>query len=1266
MRPPWLKTLRWLLALLAGSLVALPLGAWLFFASSLGTPLVNREIARHLKGILQGEARFGSASTNLFTSITLRDLLILSDNQGLKLPVATADKVSIRFNLWALLRGRISAREDIELIRVEGLKVFALRDPGGRFNMLSLLKPGALAPRPAAAGAGAALLLPLTRVELADAEVVFSDQQRGFRALLTGLNGELDTRQAPLLRFSLRGRSEESPRDNLALSGSADLAAHRLHAQMDMRQVPLERYLNYAVRLKALRFLAGRADLRLQADLDQHGLKSSGRARLSGGKVKVAGIAEPLSGLGGDIAFGADRIQFKGAQATFLGSPWSISGDLSGLEHPMLALALSNPALDLASLAREVRGLSRTALAGSAALSVSVSGSILSPSVQGWVRCPFAAAYGQRVEGLSAALSIAQGALRLDGLQASLLGGQLQGQGEVRFARPGEPPGGRLDCQAVLKGFQLGKALGAWAGLLPLDGSGDAELSLLGPAASPRLGLSAHMASSTLAGQPMGPLDMKGSLASRHLEASLDGWQGGISAMGILDLGKDPALECLDLALLRLPLKGLLASLRQQGARLPAGAAKALALLGPGFDGYLGLSLSAQGLLKDPELKARLSLDDGRWAISGGDAATREGQPLELEASLMLEMKGHRLSLGGPQGWSRVFAGWHRKGLELKAKGEMDARSPLSGDSLDLQLQGDLAGLMALRLVDSAQGRVQGQLALRVEQGQWQAEGGLLASSLGAKLNKYCSSLEHGSLDLAFHGRQALVKDCFIRSGGTVKGEGSLSLGPEGLQGSLSFKTDEGGLLLDRWDEVVNGSVELDPLTVQLAGLGQPSLLQGRILLHDATLAWGGSGQGSAGPPSGLLLDLRLGLGDRVWYRKGVDDGMPDLNLDLAHSAQELLDSYEGTFRKPTFDLAFKPTADDLRLQGPLSDLSLAGSLEVQRGTMNLLNNDFQLKSGELVFQGIPGAPAQRRRRGDLSALAVTKVVAPGRQGRPPRTYWISVQAQPLDDEQLEALGWPKVFINYYLSFSSSPPVTFTGDDASRDEQKETSAIASLLVLGDDLGLAADPNAPGVAAAPADFDASGFLANQGLRYLATMAGRFVSKGAHSMASSLVDYFRFSPRFDYGSSASSPVSGAGASGGQGSSSGSGVRFKDVSLEVGKDITEKLYLTVQGVFFNQVDYSESQLYATGVDDTNLVWPSYGGRMGLEYNMGRNRQMVGSVGYNVDDRLEPRPRVAGQDYQAADFYLGLQGSVYSAAYSRSEARRRARAAHAALGRT
>jgi hypothetical protein len=53
------------------------------------------------------------------------------------------------------------------------------------------------------------------------------------------------------------------------------------------------------------------------------------------------------------------------------------------------------------------------------------------------------------------------------------------------------------------------------------------------------------------------------------------------------------------------------------------------------------------------------------------------------------------------------------------------------------------------------------------------------------------------------------------------------------------------------------------------------------------------------------------------------------------------------------------------------------------------------------------------------------------------------------------------------------------------------------------------------------------------------------------------------------------------------------------------------------------------------------------------------VGSVGYNVDDRLEPRPRVAGQDYQAADFYLGLQGSVYSATYSRGEARRRARAA-------
>jgi hypothetical protein len=328
----------------------------------------------------------------------------------------------------------------------------------------------------------------------------------------------------------------------------------------------------------------------------------------------------------------------------------------------------------------------------------------------------------------------------------------------------------------------------------------------------------------------------------------------------------------------------------------------------------------------------------------------------------------------------------------------------------------------------------------------------------------------------------------------------------------------------------------------------------------------------------------------------------------------------------------------------------------VHRGTLNLLNNDFQLKSGTLAFQGIPGAPPQRRRRGDLSAVALTKVVSPGHQGRPPRTYWITVQARPMDDGQLERLGWPKIFLNYYLTFSSSPAVTYLSDESLNDPQKETNAIISLLVLGDDLGLAADASAPpGVPTASASIDAPGLLANQGLRYLATMAGRFMSKGAHGVASSLVDYFRFTPRFDYGDSAVAPAASAASQ----NPAPSGLRFKDVSMEVGKDITENLYLTVQGVFFNQVDYSEAQLYATGVDNTNLVWPSYGGRVGLEYNMGRNRQLVSSVGYNVDDRLEPRPRVAGQDNQALDFYLGLQGSVYSATYSRSEARRRAHAA-------
>jgi hypothetical protein len=895
---------------------------------------------------------------------------------------------------------------------------------------------------------------------MVNAQVVFNDEQRHFRATLEGLNGELDLRAAPKLRFSLRGRSEESPRDNLALTGSADLAAPSLHAQLDLRQVSVEHYLNYALRLPALRFLAGTADLRLRADLGPRSLKSEGHARLSGGALQVAGVRAPLRDLEGELDFDEDRIDLHKTRARFLGSLWTLSGSIKELRHPVLELALSNPSLELASLAHEVRGLSGTALSGVAALSVSLSGELLAPRAVGWIRCPELTAYGRQVEGFSANLSLAPGALRLDGLQGMLHGGRLKGQGVYRFPWEGGPRGGRLDCQASLQGFQLAKALGDLAGAIPVDGLGDAELGVSGAAAAPRLDMRVHLASSSLAGQAMGPLEVMGSLEAHHLEISLQGWQGGIAGMGILDLGPAPRLECLDLALKRLPVKDLVRSLASDGTRLPAGLSKALALLGPGFDGFLSLSLSAQGALKDPEAKARLDLEQGHWEIRGGDAATRDGQPLDVAASLLLRLQGHRVALEGDKGWAHAFVGSKGKGLLLKARGEMDAQGAASGDALDLELDGDLAGLKALRMVESAQGRLQGRLALRSAQGQWQAEGDLLASGLGARLNKYASLLEHGRLDLAFHGRQVLIKDCFFRCSGTVQGEGGLRLGPDGLQGSLSLKTGEGGILLDHWDEVVHGFVELDPLTVELGGLSQPTLLKGRIRLHDATLAWGGSGQGSGGPASSLQLDLSLALGEGVWYRKGVDEGMPDLGLNLAHSAQELLNSYAGTFRSPTFDLQFKPTAEDLRIQGPLSDLSLAGTLEVHRGTLNLLNNDFQVKSGSLAFQGLPGAPPERRRRGDLSALALTKVVTSSRQGRPSRTYWITVQARPMDDDQLERLGWPRIFLNYSLTFSSSPAVTYLSDESLNDPQKETNAIVSLLVLGDDLGLAADTTAP--------------------------------------------------------------------------------------------------------------------------------------------------------------------------------------------------------------
>jgi hypothetical protein len=1262
----WIK---WIGGIALILLLGLPALLWGLLATGWLTPAVNQQLAAHLKGVLAGEVRFGRVSTNLFTRLTIRDMLILSNQSGFKMPVATVEKVTIRFSLWKLLRGKVRPLDDIELVYVEGLKLFVLRDTEGVLNLTHFVKPESLRPHPNNPSSAESAMLPKTRLVISGAVLVFNDQERGFHATIEDVSGWADTLQAPLLRVALVGRTEGEDGSNLQMGGTVNLAQKSLKATVRLTQVSLAQYLNYAIRGRGARFLGGVADLDLQVTAGAKQLDLAGKAVIQRGVASLQGLAHPLKNLHGRVEFSGDRIQVKELKAQVLGSEWTAGGSLNDLDgHPSMELFLSNPSLDLAAMGGELKALTRTALTGQVSMGLSLTGEVKDPVANGWMNAAVLSVFEQDLDSFSARIKYAQGRLELTQLQSHLWEGDLGGQGSLIFPKT-KNEDGELSFVLKLNDAGLATVLGRWKNTVPVDGQADGELHLSGTFKNPHLEYSVRIGQSMLAGREMGPLSLQGSLADKQFGLNVKGWpkdgEDQLEGRIILLLRKEPWISECWFTLKKFDLKALASAMARHGSeRLPKNVRNALEIVSDYFSGLLDARLEGQGSLQDPQLTLDFDLPDGKAMVHSSFASSKANEALDVRFKGRLISNRDAISLSGigeEEAGLSVLS--HGHGVKSKIKGIYHF-SDRNQSNLSLDATADLQVLQALDLFENSQGTLSSSLRLRFQSGVPQLEGGVLVTGVNAKLNRYVSEIKSGHLSLAFNNSGVEVKECFFRSGGTVQGAGRLGIGMDGLTGLISLRTGDGGVRIDRWDDVAHGFLELDPLSVEFAGLSSPMRIKGRVYVHDTTLSWNGGqkpGVSSTVKPALILnpeFDLRLGLGERVWYRRGVDEGLPDINLDVARSVQQLVDSYEQAFRRPTFFVQLKPTQQDLKIQGPLNDLSLSGALEIQRGVMNLMHNDFNILKGAVVFRGSAGASRNKRRRGDLTAEAETKVSTSSKPGQPSQNYVITVRANPMTDSQLEALHWEQVFLNYYLAFTCDPSLTQSGNGVSAENDREMNAIAALLVLGEDFGLA--QQASSGSQKSGSMDAGSLLAKQAFRYLGTMTSRFFAKGYTGMAGTLLDYFRFTPRFEVlGSLSDSSQSSEGATGTEGApaSTPSGnrasgqtgsLRFKDVSMEVGKSLTRELYLTAQGIYFNQSE--GSRIRQQGAQEPMATQNPYGARVGLEYFLGRNRQLVGYVNYNVDDRLEPRVVRMGQENREIGFYLGVRGSIPVDTYSRS----------------
>ncbi len=1254
----WRKTILWT----AGGLAAALALAWLSLVGGLSTGAVNRLVRTRLGKLLAGSVHLGSVRTNLFSTISISDLLVLSDQGGIQLPVLSVGKVVIHYRLWPLILRRDRWTDDVDSIRLQGVKIFLLRDPSGGWNAAALVRPLLESLRRGRAGkaqAGVKAPLIATRVDLRDAVLVLDDQRRGFHSTINALRGTLDTRRLPLLSFDLKGQADQSDRDNLLLKGSFHLGSGISKTTLDLSRVPLARYVNYLLRQGGPQFLRGLADLRLQLEQKDGRSALSGRADLDNGVLKIPGVARPLTGLSGEVDFSGDGLRFSGLSGDFLGSAWTAGGAIRDLKRPSLELYLENPALDLSKAAENFRGLAALGLSGTAAVGVSITGEARQPLVEGAISCGQLRIYGSPLRDFGANLKWRGRRLELYNLKATAWEGTMRGGGSLVLpARKGAA--GTVEAQLKIRSFSLEDFFRRSGRGIPLGGRGEADFSIRGDLKDPSVDLDLEVPKVTLGANDMGPLAFRASWARGRTRFSGSGWNGGLSVQGRLEGRPLPSFVDSSFFLTGIRLHALAEGIARSpdARRAPPWLARAAAFLSAHGAGRLSLQGTLQGPANDPDILLRARLSKGKLSYRELKAGIAQGKWLDLEGGGGLELRGGVLRVGDAQGPVTLEFSTPAGSLQASCEGRLPllARGPdASAQDLTVAVQGSLAPMDALPLFQRPGGRLKALLSLTGPRRNPRISGDVDISGFHARMTKYLDEVRDGSVSLHLQGDSAVLKEFHFWSGGDLDAQGQCQLASGSLASAhLRVWTEGPGVRLAHWDEMARGYVELKPLTLSLEG-GGPLRVEGRVFTHDATVFFAGGGAGAkpapgpaSGPaaaqaPAGVRLDLKLGVGDNVWYQNVQDIDLAGLLPSLAQTnLSDLAQSLGAFFLKPiqpSLQILLKPTAGDFSIQGPLSDLCLSGDLGIQRGTFSIWGNDFILgPEGRLSFQGDPNGLPDAKRRGNLTAQGTYTVrPLPSAANPNPTTVQITAKVLPWSEDELVQHQWQDRFLNYRLEFSSEPTLP-------------EPAIISLLTLGVDSSANAQ-NAGLGGPNPPSQDLSGSTVFFGFlsRYVKGLVGN-VFGGVGGWLSHLfsVDSLSASPSVALASQ--EPAAAADAPGApvSGSAVNSVLRqVQGVQVDFGKSLTQKLYLNGQYLYTDPGTYQSNNYLDPNASD---IHPD-GGRLGLEYSLGGAKQLKAYMNWNVDDNLQPLPNTQSP----FSWSLYWSGGVGYSAYNWLEASRR-----------
>ena len=397
-------------------------------------------------------------------------------------PVFDANRLDAGYSLHALLPGRDERRFGLSFIDLERPQLTLIHHPDGTYNLPIPRLNG-----PSKQNAAAFDI----RVRVRDGSIALIDRYAAApherRQRIEGIAADavLSPTAHSFYRvtFDLNDGRVRHPVVGVA---TFDDAAGYESQHWTARMLPIGPLVDFALSSHAINLTAGNlydGDLRVFSLADASGSFHEylgGRARLSGGKIYVAGLQKPVRDAGGMLYVYGNGITAPQLTATLAGVPIAATGGVFGFDDPQVRLAARGDG-DLARLRRLTAATARRPLAGELRFRLRAEGPLQQPLIYAALESPrlaygpaIVSGAGAEVAALGSDLTILDAALRyggatarargtielLDGLPLQVVGSVSAPSGTIPYLAQAIP-GTQLDATAVVTGQATHPAIAA-------------------------------------------------------------------------------------------------------------------------------------------------------------------------------------------------------------------------------------------------------------------------------------------------------------------------------------------------------------------------------------------------------------------------------------------------------------------------------------------------------------------------------------------------------------------------------------------------------------------------------------------------------------------------------------------------------------------------------------------------------------------------------------------------------------------------------------